>query len=222
MIWLNDPLTHAAAVAHPLPLAAIHPAPQFAGRGFVAAKWNHRVNSPPHWPAPHFRAGPTAIIAALGGGHNLEGLAMVVSWGTMWRQPNSIYGERGLPFIDEKISEARSSIIATDCINDAWQLLTNPVPAGLGWSPVMSSKFLHFLCRSLSKVYDPPVAIDNAVILNHVWPAWQIFIRPHFTPKNWRGNTLQAYLRYMTAIRCWATHRGWTTTELEATIFHEY
>lgn len=221
MIWHPDPQTQAAAVAHPLPLAAIVPAPQFPGRNFAGGSWNHRVINQ-HWPAPNFRAGPAAIIAALAAGNNLEGLAMVVSWGTMWRQPDSIYGHRHLPDIHDKIDLARESIAATNCINNAWMILTDPNPGGLGWSPVLSSKFLHFLCRSLGEVQDPPVAIDNAVILNAVWPAWRALHYPQFSPNNWCGHTLAAYLRYMTAIQSWATLRAWTTTEFEATVFSEY
>ena len=91
----------------------------------------------------------------------------------------------------------------------------------LRWSPVLASKTLHFLCRALGFEQNPPVAIDNAVILNKVWPTWRHLVPPVLTLGGWNG-TSEAYLRYMTAILIWAEARGWTTTEMEATIFEEY
>ena len=41
-------------------------------------------------------------------------------------------------------------------------------------------------------------------------------------PGDWNGNGLDAYLRYMTAVRVRAGLKGWTTTELETTLFSEF
>lgn len=41
-------------------------------------------------------------------------------------------------------------------------------------------------------------------------------------PGNWKGNSFEAYSRYMTAILTWETQRNWTTTEMEATIFDQF
>jgi hypothetical protein len=85
----------------------------------------------------------------------------------------------------------------------------------------MASKTLHFLCRALGFVKDAPVPIDNAVILTYVWPGFRINIPPSKRPHDWGGKTFAAYCRYMTAILEWADMKGWTTSELEATIFAE-
>ena len=85
----------------------------------------------------------------------------------------------------------------------------------------MTSKTLHFLCRALGFQHDVPVPIDNKVILNRVWPRFKNGIPPSQCPQGWKGNTFPAYCRYMTAIIEWANMKGWTTTELEPTIFAE-
>ena len=108
----------------------------------------------------------------------------------------------------------------TDSIQESWNLLTN----GLLWTPVMTSKILHFLCRALGFNQDPPVPIDNKVIRQYVWPGFRIGIPPGQRPQDWKGNktdTFAAYCRYMTAMIEWAQARQWTTTEVETTIYDE-
>jgi hypothetical protein len=68
----------------------------------------------------------------------------------------------------------------------------------------------------------PPVAIDNARVLDKVWPAFCNSIPSAQRPKDWKGTTLAAYYRYMTAILAWSEARNWTTTQMESTIFCEY
>jgi hypothetical protein len=68
---------------------------------------------------------------------------------------------------------------------------------------------------------DSPVPIDNAVILQCVWPGFRIGIPPGRRPQDWAGKTFAAYCRYMTAVLEWADMKRWTATQLEATIFAE-
>lgn len=107
--------------------------------------------------------------------------------------------------------------MGTNSIEDSWDLLTNR----LGWTHVITSKTLHFLCRALGFNQDPPVPIDNNVILKYVWPGFRIGIPSGQRPRDWEGNDFAAYCTYMTAIIEWARVRNWTTTEVETTIFVE-
>lgn len=148
---------------------------------------------------------------------------MVISWGTMWRHPDAIYGNRGLIHIQQTLQHCAQLIQRTHSIQAAWEALTGTGAHQLRWSPVLASKTLHFLARSLGFHQNPPVPLDNAIILNHVWPAFIALIPNDVQrPDGWRGNSFAAYSRYMTAILVWAAQRHWTTTEMEATIFDEY
>lgn len=143
--------------------------------------------------------------------------------GRMWRQPDRIYGgRRSLETIASVLRTSASSIRKTRSIAVAWQMLTGRGRGQLGWSPVLASKTLHFLCRALGFEQSPPVAIDNAVILGRVWPAWRDMVPADSLPGDWKGGTWDAYLRYMTAISIWAKARGCTTTEMEAGVFAAY
>ena len=104
-------------------------------------------------------------------------------------------------------------------INESWLLLTGRGQGQLAWSPVIASKTLHFFSRSVGFEHDPPVAIDNAVILKLVWPYLRDMIPINQRPQGWRGKDLESYLRYMTVINIWAQQHHWTTTQMEATIF---
>ena len=222
MNWQIDQQTQQVATAHPIPIHANAPSPQFAGRNFNPQNWNQRVIQPANWPPGPLISSPQAIIQHFQNGNYLQGLALVASWGTMWRRPAAIWGQRPLQVIDQALHLCAQDIQNTQSINQAWTILTGNLPGQLGWSAVISSKTLHFLCRSLGFGHDPPVALDNKVILNNVWPVFVANIPRAQRPQNWRGNTLAAYLRYMTAILTWAGQKGWTTTDMEATIFDQY
>ena len=56
-----------------------------------------------------------------------------------------------------------------NAVMDSWNLLVNE----LKWSAVITSKCLHFLVRSLGYEINPPVPIDNAVIIKKVWPKFE-------------------------------------------------
>jgi hypothetical protein len=223
MDWIPhlDMATQQAAIAFPL-LLPPDPVPQFQGRAFNPESWGRRILHPAHWPQFPIHSNPETIIAEFAAGHYLEGLALVVSWGTMWRTADYIYGERPLLDIGNALHECAESIQHTGFIEEAWLILTGNEGNQLHWTPVMASKTLHFLCRALGHHDDPPVAIDNAVMLNNVWPHWQAMIPHDQRPGSWRGRDFSAYKRYMTAIFTWAQARNWSTTEIEASIFGGY
>jgi hypothetical protein len=222
MNWQQDPLTAQAATVYPLPLRAAVPCPQYPGRNFNPASWNDRVLGTPHWPRIQpLISSPQQIINLFQQNAFLEALAMVVSWGRMWRRPDCVY-TRPLPAIHQALGQCAESIRQSCSIHNAWSILTGGATTQLGWSAVLASKTLSFLARGLGFQQQPPVAIDGAVIRDRVWPAFISNIPPSQRPHDWEGNSFGAYLRYMTAILIWARQRGWTTTELEATVFHEY
>lgn len=217
--WERDEATARAAIKYPFPIESTVPSCQFAGRTFKPEHWNHRVVQPSHWPQSVLTSSPEQIIGQFANGYYSQALAMVVSWGTMWRRPAAIWGDRGITTIDATLRDCARWIESSRSVAHAWATLTGQVKGQLGWSAVITSKTLHFLCRSLGFEQDPPVAIDNAVIRQRVWPAFRDSVPVSERPDNWNGNSYAAYLRYMTAVLVWADARHWTTTQMEATIF---
>lgn len=222
MIWDLDLQTQQAAEHHPIPISVNEPANQFGGRLFNTNSWENRMIVPGNWPQGPIVSSPETIINEFQHERYLQGLALVVSWGKMWRTSNHIWGDRQLQVIQTALEVCAERIVQTESLEQAWEILTGDQDGQLNWSPVITSKTLHFICRALGHHENPPVAIDNAVILNSVWPSF-IQNQNHFQrPGNWKGRRFAAYNRYMTAIITWANMRGWTTTEMEATIFNEY
>ncbi|MCX6030777.1 MAG: hypothetical protein NT169_15960 [Chloroflexi bacterium] len=126
--------------------------------------------------------------------------------------------------IQEVLLESQELIAGDASVENAWKLLR----ARLSWTDVMISKSLHFMARSLGFEANPPVPIDNKVILNQIWPAFKNKVKMEsrtqgdtFIPGEWRDSSYSwdAYNRYMTAINKWATAKGWTTTQVESTLF---
>lgn len=220
MNWTLDAATTRAANDYPLKCLAGGPAHQFAGRNFRTRNWERRVQPGSAWPPGPLRSSPKQIIDLFADGDYLQALTMVVSWGTMWRRSAAIWGDRPLGDIEAALARAAESIRASDAIAEAWTELT--AEDGLDWSPVITSKTLHFMCRGLGYDSDPPVAIDNAVILQRVWPAFVQPIPAGDRPRDWRGSGFDAYSRYMSAILAWAEKKDWQTTQVEATLFDAY
>jgi hypothetical protein len=218
MNWDIDAPTQAAASNYPVQMAAVIPADQYPGRTFNSINWNHRVLQRDYWPQGAIVSSPQQIILTFQRQQYLQALALVVSWGTMWRRAGAIYGNNSLQNIQNTLAQCAESILATQSIAQAWMVLTH----NLGWSAVITSKTLHFLCRALGFNHDPPVAIDNKVIRNRVWPVFCNGIPVGQRPQNWGGDAFGAYSRYMTAILEWSQVRNWTTTQLEVTLFDEY
>lgn len=213
MHWKIDRQTVEAATKYPFPIRHPTPVGPFKGRRFVVSNWNHRVLQPADWEGVS-RSDPEEIIRQFGKQKYTQALALVVSWGTMWRQPNAVWGDRELGKIDSLLRECSESIRQSESIEESWRELVNH----LGWSSVLISKTLHFLCLSLGFKHDPPVPIDGDVIRGKVWP---VFIHPvplKERPKNWTGDSFEAYSRYMSAILTWAEGMEWTTSDVERTI----
>lgn len=225
MNWLIDEMTQAAARKFPLHFHADHPFPQYGGKDCQPGRWRNvllpqEVFAAP--PAGLFPDSPTMIISDFAGEQYLQALARTISWGAMWRTRNNIYRNHELQRIREALTCCARSIMETHSIEKSWQILTGDAPQGLQWSSVMTSKALHFLCRALHFCQRPPVPIDGRVIRQRVWPRFRDGIPHDHRVGNWNGNGFDAYCRYMTAIITWADARGWTTTEIETTIFAEF
>lgn len=220
--WSTDQQTEQAARAHPIRFESETPAGQFPGHYTSAKTWDDRVVLPASWPHPLYSS-PDQIMKFFRSGHYTQALAMVVSWGGMGRRSKAIYGDRSpqtICRIENTLQDAARSIHETRSIETSWSMLTRM--DGVSWSAVITSKTLHFLCRSLGFTCNPPVAIDGAIVRKRLWPRFRKSIAPTERPGDWKGDSFDAYCRYMTAIRVWADQRNWTTAALEATIFHEF
>jgi hypothetical protein len=219
MQWKIDQRTAQAATTYRLSLNLTPPAPQPNGHEFSAQKWDRYVIQPSVWPNPPLRSDPPQIIQQFQSQRYTQALTMVVSWGEMWRHPE---GKRQLGAIEQALHNCAQHIVGSQSIDVSWNVLTGLGLGQLGWTPVMTSKTLHFLCRSLGFQTDPPVPIDGAVIRKKVWPAFRDSIPRADRPKSWNGNSFDAYSRYMTAIITWAHRKGWTTTMMESTLFKRF
>jgi hypothetical protein len=125
-----------------------------------------------------------------------QGVAMVVSWGGMGRRSKDIYRQRSqedIQRIDKAIRFSAGSVRDSGSIADAWTALTGTGGGELGWSAVMASKTLHFLCRSLGFEDDPPIPIDNKVIRQIVWPKFGSSVPKGQRPAGWDGCDFGAY-----------------------------
>jgi hypothetical protein len=178
--------------------------------------------SSPVWPSGRTTCSPDQIIAQFKGARYTQGLAMVACWGLMWRQPDAIWGPRDVKAIEHTLRICSRHVRRFKLLQQSWKKLTGDAPGQLGWTSVITSKTLHFLCRSLGFEQNPPAAIDGAVIRRVVWPVFRDSVPALLRPGDWEGNSFDAYCRYMTAILVWADQRKWTTKQMEATIFAEY
>jgi len=166
--WVPDKDTAVAATAALKPPvlfpSQIIKALQFGGRSFNTQKKIHRITLPARWiKGCDLISSPENIIIHFQRGAFLEALAMVVSWGTMWRRSKRIYN-RSLPLIYSTLKQCYASIQTTRSIQSSWVSLTGAGPKHLGWSAVMASKTLHFMSRAAGFHTHPPVPLDNAVI----------------------------------------------------------
>jgi hypothetical protein len=225
MQWTTDERTAQAATAYPLLIKRNVPAPQFAGCNTHSKIWNDRVISPAIWNDGPLRSEPGEIIKQFQDGRYTQALALVVSWGGMGRRSKAIYGDRKrerIRQIERTLHGCAQDIGKMHSISESWSLLTGGNDGQMGWSAVMTSKTLHFLCRALGFEQNPPVAIDNKAIRERVWPTFRDSIPFDRRPSDWEGNTFEAYCRYMTAILTWASQKHWTTTQLENTLFDQF
>lgn len=192
---------------------------QFQGRNYNVNSWINVIEQENFINELNINSlsSPDNIIKCFMQDFLLEGLSMVVLWGTMSRQKRKIYNS-GLPAIKHYLEQSKISIADDLTIENAWRLLTQ----NLGWSKVMTSKVLHFLCRSLC-MQNPPVPIDNKIIYKKVWRPLSQFLSNNNIPRipGWfRDNTFETYNRYMTALIIWSTMYNLSTKEFETALFN--
>ncbi len=215
-----DEATAGAATEQTLPMLPLKPLAQARGGDTDTETWKTRVIQPATWRDP-LRSDPEDIIRQFESGCFSQGLALTVSWGGMARKPTTIYRDssrEAIERIENTLLSCANSVRESQSIEDSWNTLTGT----LGWSGVMASKALHFLCRSLGYTQNPPVPIDGAVIRQRLWPLFRYSLSFGRTLADWEGDAFEAYSRYMTAISTWATQRHWSTVEMEATIYGHF
>lgn len=232
LAWSPDALTQSWAQRIELPLPT-QPAPQYDGSAQrpVAGKWQKHLRTrdfSAHCYIPgtdRLLPSPSNIIMSVQSGALLEALALTVAWGGMTRRKPAIYTAPN-EVIERALARATDAMRHENSAQGAWELLV----AELTWSDVITSKFLHFVARALGSEETPPVPIDNLVVAQHVWPRFRKLIREARNagdpplPQGWRDpdHSWDAYNRYMTAVISWSESRGWTTTEIETSLFEAY
>lgn len=206
------------------------PQKQFEGSPLVENSWKkHLINNSfpeycrhPNKPG-YLLCSPSNIIRCFKNDKVLEALVLTIVWGAMTRtKGKSIYTQPN-KIIEEVLLKCMELTKRKNSVMDSWNLLVNE----LKWSAVITSKCLHFLVRSLDYEINPPVPIDNTVIIKKVWPKFKELVkgqRISGDPSMYEGwwsydASWDAYNRYMTAINCWSKLKGWTTTQIENTIF---
>lgn len=232
--WNYDNTTKYWAERLLIPIRSKSPQPQYDGLDYRLWEntWKkHILNDsfPEYCHYPHQQGSllcsPSNIIRCFKDQKVLEALALTVAWGRMTRTKNNIY-KKSRHVIEESLLKCVQSIEESKSIERPWDLLVNQ----LEWSNVISSKCLHFLSRSLGYETNPPVPIDNKMIIEKVWPTFKKQVKGEFIlgidviPKGWweYSSSFKSYNRYMTAINVWADLKGWTTTQMENTIYKEY
>jgi len=222
LLWKNDELTERVAKEYsPIDRRKTHAA-QFGGCNFHPKNWEKHVAQPSQWPDEPLCLSPDEIITQFRNNRYTQAIAMVVSWGGMQRTAATIW-TRDPARIEAVLRGCAKKIRASKSIKSAWSMLAGSAENQLGWSDVMASKTLHFLCRSIGFEQNPPVPIDGKIIVKKVWPDfWKH--KGELSPDRWRQNgyPFDAYNRYMTAIQNWANQKQWTTTQVEATIFSKF
>ncbi len=169
MIWKIDERTEQAARGYRPPIKSDIPAPQFGGCQTSTLVWNHRVVQSATWNEGPLLSSPYEIIKQFRDGRYTQALALVVSWGGMARTSQYIYGNskrETIERIEQTLLNCAESIKGSRSIKDSWRVLTGGEDGQLGWSAVMTSKALHFLCRSLGFEQNPPVAMSMTLYSN--------------------------------------------------------
>jgi hypothetical protein len=232
--WNYDRTTEYWAKKLPLPLSSSHPVPQYDGLDYRLWEdtWKKHIlreRFPEYCRYPNTQesllCSPSNIIRCFQDHKVLEALVLTVAWGRMSRSKGNIY-QKSNQEIEKTLLACLTLTDEKNSVEESWNLLVKR----LNWGSVITSKCLHFLARSLGYETNPPVPIDNKVLLEEVWPTFKKAINDDFRlgvdtmPQKWgdKSSSWEAYNRYMTTINCWAQMRGWTTTQLENTIFEEY
>lgn len=245
--WILDENTEYWAKKAPIPIKAPTHLLQYSGtdKHGDREKWRKHIQNC-EFPGYCIRnregtllPSPENIMKCFKDGLVLEGLALTVLWSgpSMARNKDRfIYkGHKpGLKTIERALHKCIRILNEQRSVQAPWNVLVND--SEFRWGDVITSKVLHFMARSQGYV-NPPVPIDKKVFIDDVWPKFKLGIKSEMgksagiraewkLPKPWksaiRNDYWSAYNRYMTAIICWADIKGWTTTELENTIYKEY
>ncbi len=190
---------------------------QFQGRNFNPITWQKRLLSGERF-GNVTCSSPENIISFFRNDQFLSALALIVSWGTMARTQRFIYREE-LDKISSNLRQCKKSIERTNSIEESWHRLSSE----LGWSPVIISKTLHFLSRSLGFEKDAPVPLDNGVMIHNVWP---IAFAEHQKQYRWvsKDDGWEGYCRYMTFIEYLRDkyYPDWSNTNVENALFERF
>ena len=179
--WNDDKTTEFWANRAPLPIKSNSPRPQYDGLDYRLWEdtWRKHIlnQSFPeycHYPQQpeSLLCSPENIIRCFQDKLVLEALVLTVAWGRMTRTKGNIY-QQSNPIIESTLNECLRTVKLINSVEDAWNLLVQK----LGWSYVITSKCLHFLARSLGCESNPPVPIDNKVIINEVWSTFKKMIK---------------------------------------------
>lgn len=233
LIWHYDEKTEFWAKRVIIPLMAKKPKQQYDGSAvnpkeeiwkkyILKSEFSVYCNNP-NWYGLLI-CSPNNIIQCFRDKYMLEALALTVVWGSMAPAIKHIYNKpKGE--IETTLFRCFKLIEEENSVEGAWNLIVND----LAWKKVMTSKTLHFLTRSMDYDMNPPVPIDKGIIIDKVWKNFIIMVNDKFRrgidpypPNTWGSSTWESYNCYMTAINVWAGIKGWTTTQLENTIYKEY
>lgn len=169
---------------------------------------------------------PANIIKCFQDDLFLEGLILTINWGKMNKTVEKIFNQ-DIRTIDECLKKCKEDISQHHSINNSWEWLAKH----LAWTNVMSSKILHFLCRSLGHI-KVPVPIDNAQILKKFRPLLAELLYNNYEElqetipqinnyMSWGQNqdyTFGSYERYMNFIMAWSPNGN--TTAFEVRLFN--
>jgi hypothetical protein len=224
LVWDLDPATEPLARRwNPLRRRRL-PGKPFDGRLGFAATWQRWLDEgtfPAYVldaQAPD-RISPSVenIVRAFSQSDYMVGTILVLAWGGLARHKPTLLA-RGRPAVRRAVERAARLLAEHERVRPAWEAF-DP----LGWSMVARSKTLHFLARGLGIETNPPVPIDNAAMVSTLYPEFLEACRTlGDRPTSWRSGDWNAYQSYMTAILVWTNEKGWTTSEVETTLFRRY
>lgn len=228
MNWQPDPIFEQLALQ--APIINLPDANQFPGRNEILHEYALLTNNN----NPNIDSSPASIIESAQNHEWRTFLLKVGRWGGMipgiLRRPfNNIYWstytidvtEERLVQIETALGDTYSMILNEQPFELVWNRLRE-----LGWTKVILSKCLHFIARAADDEGLLPIAVDNAMSCNWLWPSFQNRIQvinldwPR--PAGINGNEFQHYNRYFTAMVTWAQIQGIDVGEIEIRLFSHW
>lgn len=194
---------------------------QYPGRAINTNLWkNFTINR--NFPSDLVVCSPANIIKCFQKDLFLEGLILTTNWGKMSGTVETIY-QQDIETIREWLKKCKEDINLNNSIQNSWDWLTTE----LGWTNVMTSKLLHFLCRSLG-YNNVPAPIDGSRIIGKFKPHLRNFLIENMDAfdlnltiikdlLSWDNNDYNSYLKYMGFILQWSDG---ATIEFESRLFN--